>query len=121
MRELGIGNPVPRTEDARLLRGLGRYVDDIAPGAAASLYVLRSPHAAARILKLDATAARAAPGVLAVLTGDDAAKENFTPFPSRVPRHKPNGEPNYVPPYGPLAIDRAPHAGVAVAVVIAET
>ena len=121
MREMGIGNPVPRTEDARLLRGLGRYADDIDPSATASLYVLRSPHAAARILKVDTTAARAAPGVLAVLTGADAVKENFTLFPSRVPRHKQNGEPNYVPPYRPLAVDRAPHAGDAVVAVIAET
>src|SRR5688572_126906 len=121
MREMGIGNPVPRTEDARLLRGLGRYADDIDPSATASLYVLRSPHAAARILKVDTTAARAAPGVLAVLTGADAVKENFALFPSRVPRHKPNGEPNYVPPYRPLAVDRTPHAGDAVVAVIAET
>ena len=121
MRELGIGRPVPRTEDARLLRGLGRYVDDIQPSAASSLYVVRSPHANARILKMNASAARAAPGVLAVLMPEDAAKAKFTPFPSRVPRHKANGEPNYVPPYGPLAIDRVPHAGDAVAAVIAET
>jgi len=73
MRELdwGIGRPVPRSEDARLIGGLGRYTDDVDLGPAAWLYLVRSPHAAARIVGIDAEAARNAPGVLAVLTGAD--------------------------------------------------
>lgn len=123
MRELdwGIGRPVPRSEDARLTTGLGRYTDDIDLGPTSSLYVVRSPHAAARIVNIDVAAAKAAPGVLAVLTGEDVLTEKFAPFPSRVQRHKANGEPNYVPPYYPLAVDIAPHSGVAVVAVIAET
>ncbi len=69
-----IGRPVLRVEDERLLRGQGRYVDDIAlPGAAEAAF-LRSPHAHARITSVDADAARALPGVFAVWTGDDTAK-----------------------------------------------
>ncbi|NIR44930.1 MAG: hypothetical protein GWN51_10830, partial [Gemmatimonadetes bacterium] len=62
-----------RSEDPRLLRGGGRYVDDIKlPGMAYGV-VLRSPHAHAKIRAIDAEAAKAAPGVLAVLTGEDWA------------------------------------------------
>ncbi|MCX4986338.1 xanthine dehydrogenase family protein molybdopterin-binding subunit [Streptomyces sp. NBC_00572] len=65
-----IGRSVPRVEDDRLLRGNGRYVDDIAlPGAVEAAF-LRSPHAHARIESVDVTAALAAPGVVAVWTGD---------------------------------------------------
>ncbi|MFS0691556.1 xanthine dehydrogenase family protein molybdopterin-binding subunit [Streptomyces nitrosporeus] len=68
-----IGRPVPRVEDDRLLRGRGRYVDDIAlPGALEAAF-LRSPHAHARIDSVDVSAALAAPGVLAVWTGADLA------------------------------------------------
>ncbi|MFE7390254.1 xanthine dehydrogenase family protein molybdopterin-binding subunit [Streptomyces sp. NPDC057582] len=68
-----IGRSVPRVEDDRLLRGNGRYVDDIAlPGAVEAAF-LRSPHAHARIESVDVTAALAAPGVVAVWTGDDVA------------------------------------------------
>ena len=123
MRELdwGIGRPVPRSEDARLIGGLGRYTDDVDLGPAAWLYLVRSPHAAARIVGIDAEAARNAPGVLAVLTGADVVAANIGTLPSRVQRHNANGEPNFVPPYYPLAVDVAPHSGVAVAAVIAET
>src|SRR5262249_29664180 len=121
MFSVGIGKPSPRTEDFRLLQGLGCYTDDIDLSRAAVLHVVRSPHAAARILKLDVSAARAAPNVLAVLTGADAVTENFAPFSSRVQRHARDGRPNFVPPFLPLAVDFAPHSGVAVAAVIAET
>lgn len=68
-----IGRSVPRVEDDRLLRGNGRYVDDIAlPGAVEAAF-LRSPHAHARIDSVDVSAALAAPGVVAVWTGDDVA------------------------------------------------
>jgi carbon-monoxide dehydrogenase large subunit len=63
-----IGEPVPRREDDRLLRGLGQFTDDIRPDGAAACVFVRSPHAHARIDSIDATAARQMPGVLAVLT-----------------------------------------------------
>src|ERR1700752_2009182 len=71
MGEFALGQAVPRFEDPRLVRGGGRYVDDIVLPGMAFGYVLRSPHAHARIRAIDAEKARAAPGVLAVLTGAD--------------------------------------------------
>ena len=71
MIKFGIGQAVRRVEDQRFLTGQGRYVDDIAlPGMCHGVNVL-SPHAHARIKKVDASKARAAPGVLLVLTGAD--------------------------------------------------
>ena len=66
-----IGRPMPRFEDLRLVRGAGRYTDDVAvPEQAAAVFV-RAPHAHASIGSIDTSAAREHPGVLAVLTGDD--------------------------------------------------
>jgi carbon-monoxide dehydrogenase large subunit len=121
MREMGLGRAVPRTEDWRLLRGRGRYTDDITLPREARLYVLRSPHAAARIRSIDTTVARAAGGVLAIVTGADAMKEGFGTFASRVTRQRPDGRPNLVPPYRPLAVERVRHVGEPVAAVVAET
>src|SRR3984893_7412472 len=71
MGEFGIGQGVPRFEDPRLVRGEGRYVGDIDLPGMAYGHVLRSPHAHARIRSIEVRAAKAAPGVLAVLTGAD--------------------------------------------------
>ena len=76
----GIGKPVLRKEDARLLTGGGCYSDDVnLPGQAYTCFV-RSPHAHARITRVDATAALATPGVIAVLTGRDAAADGVRPL-----------------------------------------
>ena len=117
----GIGASIPRSEDLRFICGLGRYTDDVPVSSAARLTVVRSPHAAARIRRIDVGAARSAPGVLAVFTGADVLRENIAPFSSRVQRHRADGRPNFVPPYLPLAVDVAPHLGVGVAAVVAET
>ena len=69
--KFGIGQPAPRKEDPRMLTGRGRYVDDIELPRMTFGYVLRSPHAHAKITSMDTSAASAAPGVLAVLTGED--------------------------------------------------
>ena len=71
MGEFAIGQSVSRFEDPRLLRGGGRYVGDMVLPGMAFGYVLRSPHAHARIRTIDTAKAKAAPGVLAVLTGAD--------------------------------------------------
>ena len=71
MGEFGIGQAVPRFEDPRLVRGEGRYVGDVALPGMTFGYVLRSPHAHARIRAIDVSKAKIAPGVLAVLTGAD--------------------------------------------------
>jgi len=61
-----VGRPLKRREDHRLLTGSGRYVDDLAPSGCAHVVLLRSPHAHARISKLDVESALRAPGVLAI-------------------------------------------------------
>ena len=77
----GIGQPVRRREDLRLLTGKGRYGDDVnLPGQAYAVMV-RSPHAHALIRSIDATAARAMPGVLAVLTAEDVEADGLRPLP----------------------------------------
>jgi len=70
MGEFAIGQSVPRFEDPRLVRGGGRYVGDMTLPRITHGFVLRSPHAHAKILSINTDAAKAAPGVLAVLTGD---------------------------------------------------
>src|SRR6185312_3048741 len=110
-----------RTEDVQLLRGFGRYTDDIVPPRQCHLYVLRSPHAAARIRTIDSAAAAAAPGVLLILTGADAKADGLGQFASRVQRKRRDGSPNFVPPYRVLALDRIHHVGEPVAAVIAES
>ncbi|HXZ02267.1 MAG TPA: xanthine dehydrogenase family protein molybdopterin-binding subunit [Stellaceae bacterium] len=121
MREFDLGRAVPRTEDFRLLRGRGRYTDDIDLPRKAHLYVLRSQHAAARIRAIKTGAAAAAPGVLAILTGKDAQADGLGTFSSAVRRKRPGGADNFVPPYRVLALDRVHHVGEPVAAVVAES
>src|SRR5271167_330311 len=82
MGEFALGQPVPRFEDPRLIRGGGRYVDDLALPHMAFGYVLRSPHAHARIRSIDTSAAKTAPGVLLVLTGADWAASGWADLPT---------------------------------------
>src|SRR5712672_3036935 len=70
-----IGKAIPRLEDERFVTGHGRYTNDIPPPGACWAYVLRSPHAHARILAIEAEAARGCPGVLAVLTAADYERD----------------------------------------------
>src|SRR5579872_3266747 len=121
MGEFAIGQGVPRFEDPRLLRGGGRYVDDITLPGMAFGFVLRSPHAHAKIKSIDAAAAKAAPGVLAVLTGDDwhASGWGDLPVPGGLKRR--DGSAMYRPRYPALVADRARFVGDYVAFVVAET
>ena len=123
-----IGQPLPRFEDLRLVRGLGRYTDDLPfPGAAHAAFV-RSPHPHARILRIEAAAARDQPGVLAVLTGDDYLADGYAgvahmPNPADAVIHSKPAYPalRLDEPHLPLAVGRARHLGEAVAMVVAET
>ena len=119
--EIGIGTATPRFEDARLLRGLGRFTDDIHPAGAAFMVVVRSPHAHAGITRVDGDAARAAPGVLAVLTGADAEADGIGTLQTMVQRHRADGSPMARPPYRVLATDAVRFTGDAVAIVVGET
>src|SRR5215831_262694 len=77
----GIGKSLPRREDARLLTGGGQYASDFSLPRQACAYVVRSPHAHARIRSIKAAAAQAAPGVIAILSGGDAAADGLHAIP----------------------------------------
>ena len=116
-----IGQPVRREEDLRLLKGRGRYVDDVREANEARGYVLRSPHAHARIVALNIQHARAAPGVLAVLTGEDLRRRGLGTLMPGVRRRRRNGAPAFVCPQPLLAQDRVRYVGDPVAFIVAET
>ena len=120
MGEFAIGQGVPRFEDPRLVRGEGRYVGDIALPGMAFGYVLRSPHARARILGIDIRGATALPGVLAVLTGEDVASDRLGTIPMTLRRKRPDGSPMFAPPHPGLVRDQVRYVGDPVAMVIAE-
>ena len=120
MGEFALGQPVPRSEDPRLLRGGGRFVDDMVLPGMVHGYVLRSPHAHANILAIDTTAAKAAPGVLAVLTGEDWQASGFGDLPTAHGRKRRDGSDMYVPPYPALVSGRVRRVGDYVAFVVAE-
>ena len=127
--KFGVGQPVRRFEDQTLITGRGRYTDDITLPNMARAFVLRAPVAHANIVRIDTAAARTMPGVLAVLTGRDAAADGLADLPHRPVPTNPNefplggrdGSPIFVSPYPALPTDRARFAGEAVAMVIAET
>jgi carbon-monoxide dehydrogenase large subunit len=121
MGEFAIGQPVPRFEDPRLIQGGGRYVADMMFPGTAHGYVLRSPHAHARIRKIDTTAAKAAPGVLAVITGADYKAAGFGDLPVPGGLKRRGDTPGYKPRYPALVEDRVRMIGDYVAFVVAET
>ena len=121
MGRFAIGQSVPRSEDDRLTTGRGKYLDDFTLSEQCHAIFLRSPHAHARILSVDATEALAAPGVLAVYTGADVLPEKFGWIPPMVPRFRRNGAPAFAPYRPLLAHDRVRLLGECVAMVVAET
>ena len=123
----GIGQPVPRAEDRRLITGRGCYSDDVTLPRQAYAAFVRSPHAHAAIRRIDAQAALSVPGVLAVLTGTDTAELAGIPHrpvptnPHEVPLRSRDGSTFFVAPHPPLPADRVRHVGEPIAMVIAET
>src|SRR5271165_1418178 len=127
-----IGRPLPRFEDLRLVRGGGRYTDDISvPGEAFAVFV-RAPHAHAEITGIDTAAARASPGVVAVLTGADYVADGhigMSHFPNpadaidvRIPSFRPSPKHAILDELQlPLAVGRVRYVGEAVTVVVAES
>ena len=91
MGEYALGQPVPRFEDPRLIRGGGRYADDISMPGQTFGVVVRSKHAHAKILKIDTSAAEAMPGVLCVLTGEDWKKSGYADLPMPKGRKRRDG------------------------------
>jgi carbon-monoxide dehydrogenase large subunit len=121
MGQYAIGQPVPRFEDPRLVKGGGRYVADMVFPGMAFGYVLRSPHAHARIRSIDTAKARTAPGVLAVLTGADYKAAGFGDLPVPGGLKRRDGIPGFRPSYPALVLDRVRMVGDYVAFVVAET
>jgi carbon-monoxide dehydrogenase large subunit len=111
-----IGRSVPRSEVGRLITGRGRYTDDIAVANVGHVAFLRSPHAHARIESIDAAAAKAAPGVIAIVTADDLMPV-CQPWQTRLALIKSH----ISPPQFPLASKEACWQGEAVVAVVAET
>ncbi len=106
-----VGMPLPRKEDARLLSGRGAYLDDLRHPGALHAAMLRSPHAHARLASVDTRGAEAMPGVLAVLTGAEAARLSG-PIRPLIPTPVPLRD-------WCLAVDRVRFAGEPVAAVAA--
>ena len=116
-----IGQGVSRLEDPRLLRGGGQYMDDLNIPEITHAFILRSPHAHARIQSINTKVAENMPGVLAVLTGADYLNDGLSPIACAMPLKRPDGSPFYSPPNYPLVIDKARMAGDYIAIIIAET
>jgi carbon-monoxide dehydrogenase large subunit len=127
-----IGQPLPRLEDRRLVTGNGRYTDDIKVEGQVYAAFLRSPHAHAVLRSINTDAARAAPGVLAVLTGRDYLGEGFQGIDhianpaGAVAYAQPTFENSltgsiFSQPHLPLAVDKVRHVGETVAMVIADS
>lgn len=123
----GIGQPVRRKEDLRLLTGQGSFGDDLVLPNLAHMVLVRSPHAHARIVRIDTTRADRAPGVLAVLTGSNYVADGLGPVPHRPCVFPPPDVPVRLltppveTPHYPMPTDKARYVGEAVACVIAET
>jgi carbon-monoxide dehydrogenase large subunit len=119
--KFGIGQPVRRFEDVRLLTGKGRYQDDQVLARQAHAVFVRSPHAHATIRAVSTEAASRAPGVLAVYTGAGYAKDGLGMPKAAMPRKKRDGSPMFAPQRPALVIDRARYVGDPIAMVVAET
>jgi aerobic carbon-monoxide dehydrogenase large subunit len=124
-----VGQPVRRKEDQRLLTGMGRFSDDFALERQAYAAMVRSPHPHARIIRIDATKAKATPGVLGVFTGADVLADGLTPIPhTPVPATRfdmkltgPGGGKVFAGPHYLLPADKARHVGEAIVMVVAST
>ncbi len=121
MGEFAIGQGVSRFEDPRLVRGGGRYIDDIVyPGMAFGV-VLRSPHGHAKILSINTDTAKAAPGVIQIITAADWKKAGLNELPSHGGLKRRDGSPMFKSAYPVLAQDRVRWIGDPVAFIVAET
>ncbi len=117
----GFGQSVPRNEDPRLLTGRGRFADDMNLPGQAWLAIARSPHAHAAVTGIDADAARRSPGVLAVLTGDDAASDGLRGIEVDDTLKNRDGSSAVAVPRPVLAQGRVRYVGEPIALVVAET
>ncbi|HYM29712.1 MAG TPA: xanthine dehydrogenase family protein molybdopterin-binding subunit, partial [Candidatus Cybelea sp.] len=121
MGQFGIGQPVARFEDPRLLRGEGRYIHDVNLANQAYAIIVRSPHAHARLRRIETAAALKMPGVLAVYTAADVARDGLGVIGTTFPRKRPDGSPMFAPAHKGFAEGQVQYVGDPVAMVVAET
>lgn len=121
MGDFSVGQSVTRTEDPRLLKGLGRFIEDINLAGQVYATIVRSPHAHARIRGIDTSPALAMPGVLNVLTGADCEADGLGHLPCDQTRFSRDGSDMYRPPRPILVSERVRLVGDYVAMVVAET
>src|SRR5271168_5222156 len=121
MGEFGIGQPVRRFEDRRLLSGQGRFQNDNNLFGQLHAYVLRSPHAHAHIRSLDLTAAQAAPSVQLIMTGDDLVEAKLGAMGVPFQRKRPDGSPMFARAHLGLAEGTVRYVGEPVALIVAES
>jgi carbon-monoxide dehydrogenase large subunit len=121
MPATGIGAPVRRKEDHRFLTGRGHYTDDINRAGQSYAYFVRSPHAHAAIKRVDTSRARAMPGVLAVLTGEEFANDKIGSLVCGWMINSKDGSAMKMAPHPAIARGKVNHVGDAVGVVVAET
>ncbi len=121
MNATGIGAPVRRKEDQRFITGRGHYTDDHARPGQTFAHFVRSPHAHAKLKKIDVAAAAQMLGVIAVYTGDDFAVDKLGSLICGWMIHSKDGSPMLMAPHPALASGKVNHVGDAYAVVIAET
>jgi carbon-monoxide dehydrogenase large subunit len=117
----GSGQAVRRVEDEALLKGAGRFVDDFSLPGQAHVTFVRSPHPHARIAAIDAKAAAAMPGVVAVVTGADLVRHGVKPIVTSADFKRADGSPGASPPHHALAVGAVRFVGEPVAAVIADT
>jgi carbon-monoxide dehydrogenase large subunit len=121
LQKFGVGQPVLRTEDPTLVRGEGRYTDDLSLPGQAYAAIVRSSHAHGVLKSIDTAAARAMPGVLAIYTGADLAAAGYGGLKCMPPFKNRDGTPMKKPLRPALAVDKVRFVGDPVACVIAET
>ena len=121
MGEFSIGQSVTRLEDPRLLTGKGRYLDDINYDRQLYAVILRSPHAHADIVSINTDAAKVAPGVHAMLTGQDYRDDGMGVVPCMGNYTRRDGSPMYIPDRPALAVGRVRNIGYPVVLVVADT
>ncbi len=117
----GMGQPVTRLEDPRLLRGEGRFIHDFDLPGQAHLVLVRSPHAHARIVSVDTSVAASAPGVLGVFTAEELARDGIGTTAPTLKRSRPDGSPMFWRAHPGLARERVRYVGDPVAAVVGET
>src|SRR4029077_14232588 len=119
--KFGLAQPIRRVEDPRLLKGAGRYTDDIVLPGMLHGVVLRSPHAAAKITGIDTAAARSAPGVKAIYTAADLNADGIGPLPCAVSLDNRDGSTMARPPHPVRADGAVRHVGDPVAFIVADS